>query len=165
MTFQYSLLGDRDWKSVVINGQVFFFTPTLASPSLGRRLSIISIALDTVKIFNSNHLYWLPSDLLSSTIMQMQNIEELGIKGTQLSSLQQVAKILLACPKIVKIEFSYTEQTQEELGDVLKKAHLSLESLAERFRQLTALKMSTTVTDWQNDVQNDPWLLLIRLLT
>ena len=95
----------------------------------------------------------------------MRNLEELSIKGTQESSLLQVAKILKSCPKIVKLDFSYTEQTQEELLKALKKENLSINSLANRFRKLISLKLSTTALDCQNDVHQDSWLLIIKLLT
>ena len=95
----------------------------------------------------------------------MENLEQLSIKGTQVSSLQQVAKILQACPKIVNIDFSYTERTVAELLDVLEKNYISVDSLADRLRKLISVKMSTTALDCQNDVHHDPWLLIFKILT
>jgi len=107
----------------------------------------------------------LPGNLLFSTILEMKNLEELSIKGTQVSSLLQVFKILQACPKIVKLDFTYTEQTMDELVNVLKKENISITSLPERFKQLTSLKMSTTAQDCPNCMQHDPWWLIIKILT
>jgi len=95
----------------------------------------------------------------------MKNLEELSIKGTQVSSLLQVFKILQACPKIVKLDFTYTEQTLDELVNVLKKENLSINSLPEGFKQLTSLKMSTSTQDCHNCIKHDPWRLIIKILT
>jgi len=73
----------------------------------------------------------------------MKNLEELSIKGTRVSSLHQVAQILQACTKVVKLDFTYTEQTVDELLEGLKKDNISIESLAEKFGQLSGLEMST----------------------
>jgi len=69
---------------------------------------------------------------------------------------------------IKKLDFTYTEKTQEEIADGLKEENISLDSLTESFQKLTSLKMSTTVIgtvpDPQQDVFNDPWLLIVRIL-
>ena len=145
---------------MVINKHCFFFTPRVWSKFVEQH-----IALDSIKVFNANHFYWLPGHLLCSTIIQMKNLEELHIKGTQVCTVHQVAKILQSCPKIKKLEFTYTEKSQEEIADGLKKENISLESLTAGFQQLTSLKLSTTVPDPQHDVFKDPWLLLIKMLT
>jgi len=94
----------------------------------------------------------------------MENLEELSIKDTQVCTVHQVAKILQSCPKIKKLEFTYTEKTQEEIASGLKKENISLDSLTAAFQKLTSLKMSTTVPDQQYDIYKDPWLLLIKIL-
>jgi len=112
-----------------------------------------------------NNLYWLPADILVSTIVQMPILEELSIKSTQVCSVGQVAKILQACPEVVTLDFTYTEKTQEEIWTGLKKEKISVDSLVASFKKLTILKLSTTVADYENNIFNDPWLLVIKLLT
>jgi len=97
----------------------------------------------------------------------MKKVEELGVKGTQVCTIHQVAKILQSCPMIKKLDFTYTEKTQEEIADGLKEENISLDSLTESFQKLTSLKMSTTVRtvpDPQQDVFNDPWLVILKIL-
>ena len=101
--------------------------------------------------------------------MKMKKVEDLVIKGTQAAvcTIRQVAKILRSCPMIKKFDFTYTGKTQEEIADGLKEENISLDSLTESFQKLTSLKMSTivrTVPDPQQDVFNDPWLLIIKIL-
>jgi len=67
-------------------------------------------------------------------------------------------------PKIRKLEFTYTEKSHDEIEFGLKKANISLDSLAAGFQKLTSLKLSTTVPDPQRDVSKDPWLLIIKML-
>ena len=98
----------------------------------------------------------------------MENLEELHIKGTQVCTVHQVAKILQSCSKIKKLEFTYSEKSQEEIADGLKKENISLQSLTAGFQKLTGLKLSTTVRDPPHDIFDvfkDPWLLLIKMLT
>jgi len=108
----------------------------------------------------------MPGHLLYSKIMQMENLEELSIKGTQVCTVHQVAKILQSCPKIKKLESTYTEKSHEEIEKGLKEENISLtlDSLTAGFQKLTSLKLSTTVPDPQRDVSKDPWLLIIKML-
>jgi len=96
--------------------------------------------------------------------MQMENLEDLSIKGTQVCTVRQVAKILKSCPKITKLDFTYTEKTQEEIAAGLKQENISLEFLTAGFQKLKGLKLSTTVSGPNHDVMNDPWLLIIKML-
>ncbi len=136
----------RSRKGQVINEQCFYrgfyFTPTSWSQFVDQH-----IILDSIKVFNANHFYWMPGHLLYSKIMQMENLEELSIKGIQVCTVHQVAKILQSCPKIRKLEFTYTEKSHDEIEFGLKKANISLDSLAAGFQKLTSLKLSTTVPD------------------
>jgi len=149
----------RNWKGFVINEQRFYFTPT--SWSL---FSNQHITLDCIKIFNVNHVYCLPRELLLNTILKMPMLEELSIKGTQVCTVVQVVKILQSCPKIQKLDFTYTEKSQEEILSGLEIESISLESFATSFQKLTSLKLSTTVPDRKHDVFKDPWLLIIKML-
>ncbi len=115
-------------------------------------------------MLNLNNLYWLPGPLLFSTIMQMPMLEELSIKGTQVCTVREVAKILQSCPKMRKLDFTYSEKTQEEIADGLKQENISFNSLAAGFQKLTSLKIATTVQDDAIRVR-DPFLLIVKLLT
>jgi len=106
----------------------------------------------------------------------MPNLEELSIKGTQVCTILQVAKIMQACPHIVKLDFTYTaEKTQQEIWDGLKEENIPLDSFIAGFQKLTSLKMSTTVLGsdnygfmWRNNLsywEDDPWLYLIEIMT
>lgn len=80
-------------------------------------------------------------------------------------TVHQVAKILQSCPKITKLEFTYTEKSQQEIENGLKKDNISFNSLTAAFQKLTSLKLSTTVLDPKHDVYiSDPWLLMIKIL-
>jgi len=151
-------LHHRSWKGFVISEESFYFTSTSWSLFIKEH-----ITLESIKIFNINNVYWLPGDLLESTLLKMSNLEELSIKGTQVCTVRQVAKILQACPKIKKMDFTFTEKTQEEIGDGLKSFvndNLSIDC----FKKLTSLKLSTTVTASQLDGPTDPWILIIIIL-
>ncbi len=86
---------------------------------------------------NLNHLYWMPAQLLESTIIQMPELKELSIKGTQVCTVHQVAKVLQHCPKILKLDFTFTEKTVEEISNGLKKENISLDSLTKSFQKLS----------------------------
>ena len=60
-------------------------------------------------------MYWLPGDLLVSTILEMPNLHDLSIRGTQVCTICQVAKLLKANPKILKLDFTYTEKTVKDI--------------------------------------------------
>ena len=132
----------RERQGLVINHKCSFFTLSSWSRFIDQYVS-----LDVIRILNINHLYWLPAELLESTIMKMPKLEDLSIKGTQVCTVRQVAKILQACPNIRKLDFTYTEKTQEDIADGLKKENISDDCLVSRFRKLTTLKLSTTVAD------------------
>ena len=91
-------------------------------------------------------------------------LEELNIKGTQVCSVVQVGRILQSCPKIQKLDFTYTEKSQEEILSGLEKESISLESFATSFQKLTSLKLSTTAPNPKHDEFKDPWLLVIKIL-
>jgi len=163
-----TLLIHRQSKGLVVNHKSSFFTPTSWSKFIDEYIS-----LDTITECNLNNLYWLPADLLISNIIQMPNLEELSIKSTQVCTIRQVAKIMQACPHIVKIDFTYTEKTQKEIWDSLREENL-LDSFVTGFLRLTSLKMSTTVlytndqdsSDYADEPwEDDPWVLIIKILT
>ena len=85
----------RSRKGLVINEQCFYFTPTSWSQFVDQH-----IILDSIKVFNANHFYWMPGHLLYSKIMQMENLEELSIKGTQVCTVHQVAKFFSHAPRL-----------------------------------------------------------------
>jgi len=95
----------------------------------------------------------------------MPNLEDLSIKGTQVCTFRQVAKILKACPKVVKLDLTYTEKTIEEIWSGLKMEEISRDDLIAGFQNLIRLKMSTVALDAKNDILNDPWYLIINILT
>ena len=99
-------------------------------------------------------------------------LEELSIKGTQVCTISQVAKILIANPKIVKLDFTYTEKTVNDVWEGLSEKTTPPTGnnpfgayLDSCFQRLTSLKMSTTVLDAKNNVVEDPWHLVIYILT
>ena len=155
------LLLYRKRKGLVVNHRSFYFTPTSWNQFIDKY-----ITLDSIKVCNLNHLYWLPADLLVTTILQMPNLEELCIKGTQVCTFPQVAKLLKTCLKVLMLDFTYTEKKEEEIwSSLLKEDDVSRDDLIAGFRKLTRLKMSTTALDAKNDILNDPWHLRIKILT
>ncbi len=70
-----------------------------------------------------------------------------------------------ACPKVVKLDFTYTEQKVEEIWSSLEMEEISRDDLIAGFRKLTQLKISTVALDAKNDILNDPWYLIINILT
>jgi len=71
------------------------------------------------------------------------------------------------CPKVVKLDFTYTEQKEREIWSGLLKEEEDVlrGDLFAGFRKLTRLKMSTVALDSKNDILNDPWYLTIEILT
>ena len=155
------ILHCRERKGLFVNNSSFFFTPTSWNQFIDQYIS-----LDSIKLCNLNHLYWLPADLLVSTILQMPNLEDLSIKGTQVCTFCHVARIMKACPKVLKLDFSYTEQKVDDIwSGLLKEEGISPDDLFSGFRKLTRLKMSTVARDAKNDIVNDPWFLIINILS
>jgi len=144
----------------VINEKCFFLTPASYSTFIDQHIS-----LDSITVFNINQCYWLPAELLQNTIMKMPKLEELSIKGTKLCTVRQLAKIFQSCSKVVKVDFFYTEKTQKEIWDGMEKDGLAVDSLAASFSRFKTLKMSPTALGAQNNCINDPWLLIIKMLT
>jgi len=97
----------------------------------------------------------------------MPNLEELSIKGTKVCTFRHVGKILKACPKVVKLDFTYTEQKERDIWSGLLKEERDVlrEDLVAGFRKLTRLIMSTVALNAKNDILNDPWYLIIEILT
>jgi len=154
MCFKLFILCHRSSKGLVINEQSFYFTPTSWSSFIEQH-----IKLELITTLNINNLYWLPGELLFNTILNMPNLEQLSIKGTQVCTICQVVKILHSCQKITKLDFTFTEKTQEELMDNLEKGtHLSVAC----FKRLTSLKLSVTVREF--DGWKDPWLPIMIIL-
>lgn len=141
------------------NEQCFYLTPTSFGFFIDKHINSAYI-----KIFNINNVYWLPEELLLSTILSMPKLEEMSIKGTQVCTIRQVAKILQTCLKIKKVDFTYTEKTVEEFEDGLTMENISLDSMTAGFQRLTSIKLATTVPDPQHDVFKDPWHLIIKIL-
>lgn len=142
-----------------INEQCNYFTPASFSFFIEEHINLAKL-----KIFSINHVYWLPGELLFNTILNMPELEEMSIKGTQVCTVWQVAKILQSCPLIKKVDFTYTEKTVEELENGLTMENISLDSITAGFQRLNIIKLSTTVADPQHDVLKDPWHLIIKIL-
>ena len=159
MCFNLFLLCHRSSKGLIINEQSFYFTTSSWSSFIDQH-----ITLESIKMLSLNNVYWLAGDLLEGTILKMPNLEDLSIKGTQVCTVRQVAKILQSCPKIRKLDFTYTEKTLEEVTDGLKKENISLNSLTAGFQKLTSLKLATTLPDPQHENLQDPWLFIIKIL-
>jgi len=100
----------------------------------------------------------MPTQLLSDAIVIMVNLEELIIKGTKMS-LPHLAPVFRSCKKIVKLDFNFLEKKWEEIQDVV-----NLDSIIQGFKKLITLKMSTSFDEIRAYV-NDPWVLIIRMLT
>jgi len=142
----------------VISNRCFYLTPSIWPVYFKQH-----IIPATVTSFNVNHLYWLPAELLANGIFQMKNLEELGIKDTQVK-LPILADILnrTGSSKLVKLDFGFRfEKDWKNLQDDLKK--VVLDSMAVRFKKLTCLKVSTCVHD-ARDYRHDPWQPILSFL-
>jgi len=63
------------------------------------------------------------------------------------------------------LDFTFTEKTEEDIDDGLRKENISIDALTNGFQKLTGLKLSTTtVPDPQYDVFKDPWLPILKIL-
>lgn len=93
----------------------------------------------------------------------MINLEDLDINGTE-TSLKELAQILKACPKITKLNFSYEhkEGHQENESEILGEIS-SAAAIKEVFKKLTSLKVTTSVMDPKEYV-NDPWFFIFKML-
>jgi len=92
----------------------------------------------------------------------MENLEELSIKGTKVS-LPHLARIFELCPKITKLDFTCHELKWEEIQKIVVEKNHSIDYIIQGFKKLTSLKVSTTILD-ARDYLNDPWLIIIRML-
>jgi len=101
----------------------------------------------------------MPADLICGAITKMGNLEELGIKGTKVS-LPHLSKVFENCGKIKKLDFNFLEKKWETVQEVVEK----LDVLKGGFEKLVSLKISTCFSD-AKDYTNDPWLLIIHILT
>lgn len=112
----------------------------------------------SITILNVENCYWMPIQLLSNAIVKMVNLEELIIKGTKMS-LPHLAPVFGSCKKIIKLDFNFLEKKWEEIQVVV-----NLDTIIQGFKKLITLKMSTSIEEIRAYV-NDPWVLIIRMLT
>jgi len=110
--------------------------------------------------FNCNNCYWLPGDQLFDNIVEMMNLTELSIKGTQIS-LSQLARVFEVCQKITELDFSY-QHRNSSIGPS-SESQISSPTVIEAFKKLTKLTIFTSVHDPTN-YHNDPWVFIIKLL-
>jgi len=110
-------------------------------------------------------LYWLPGQLLADAIIQMKKLEELSVNDTKVS-LPILAKILNTCLEITKLDFSFRfEDDWTNLQDYGVRKVI-LDSMAQNFKRITCLKMSTCVCDAgdYNQYNHDPWKPILLFL-
>ncbi len=143
-----------DYKNCFLSGPSSlstFFNQNALSPS-------------SITSFNSNNCYWLSTEQLFDGLVAMGNLEELCIKGTQVS-LPHLSRVFEHCPKLTKLDFTCREKKWEEIQEaVLKQKCGSIDSIIQGFQKLICLKVSTSTLD-ARDFLNDPWLMIIRMLT
>ena len=142
VSFKYHFLtGPSPWDS--------YLTQHICFP-----LNITSLQL--------NDCYWMPADILRQVITKLENLQELGVKDTQVT-FSHLAKVLRTCQKITKLEISYREQNWYELKRSLTEENNMMDAIIYGFKKLTCLKIATCFHD-ARDYLNDPWLLIIRIL-
>ncbi len=96
----------------------------------------------------------MPADLLRAGLIQMENLEELCTKDTQVS-LPILAEVLNTCSDITKLDFSFRFE---------KDNTTSLESLfTQSFLKLSSLNISSCVHDAKH-YRHDPWMPILRFL-
>jgi len=93
----------------------------------------------------------------------MENLEELSIKGTKIS-LPHLARIFELCPKITQLDFTCYEIKWEDIQKAVMEQNHSIDSIIQGFKKLTSLKVSTSILD-ARDYLNDPWLIITRMLS
>ncbi len=117
------------------------------------------ISPEFINKFSAEYCYWLHEQQLCVNIAEMRNLEDLAINGTKVS-LQQVAKILVACPMITKLAFSY--EHKERHGENEREITAS-PVIKDLFKKITSLSITTSVVDAKNFV-NDPWVFIFKIL-
>ena len=90
--------------------------------------------------------------------MKLKNLNDLSIKDTKIS-LSQLARVLETCQKIVRLDFSYKHKE----GFLKALVEHPLSSVIEAFKRVTHLKITTSVLD-AKDYLNDPWIFITNLL-
>ena len=58
-----------------------------------------------ITVFQANHCYWLPSQVLVDPIKQMLNLEELSVLDTQIR-LEHLIEVFGGCQNVTKLGFS-----------------------------------------------------------
>jgi len=118
------------------------------------------ICPDSITKFTANHFYWLPGQWLCDSILKFKNLKDLSIKDTKIS-LPQLARVLEIAQKVTKLDFSYTHE--KGFLNALAEHPLSASPVIEAFKRLTNLKITTSVLDAE-DYLNDPWIFITNLL-
>lgn len=103
----------------------------------------------------------MPAGLICSATKKMVNLEELKIKGTKVS-LQHLGHVFGTCKKIKKLDFHFQGKSWEDAHKVLLCENM--DCIKEGFKKLSSLKMSTGFLDAE-DYLNDPWFLIIQILS
>lgn len=121
-----------------------------------------SILPGLITKFDASHVYWLPAESLSHSIMQMVNLEELSIQDTQIS-LGHLPKLFSCCKKIVKLGFTLVEETlgEYEESDVLE--NFSTHWMKQGFQKLTHLKIFRFAPN-ETKSRRDFWLVTLGVL-
>ena len=147
-------------------GRCFFLTP-----SAWTRFFKESISAQSITTFDASHAYWLPADVLIQSTIQMTNLQELLVDDTKVS-LSHLPKIFEACQKVVKLSFTFNENSLDE--ELIEKAPLDL--LKKGFTKLTHLNIFHFITDEEGydccasetmDVEYfyTSWLRILQVLT
>ena len=148
------------YRRHIISNRCFFLTPSKWRVYLKQHINA-----NTVTSFNVNHLYWLPGQLLADAIIQMKQLKELSVNDTKVS-LPILAKILNTCLEVTKLDFSFRfEGDWKNLQDYGVKKVI-LDSMAQNFKRITCLKVSTCVLDARDYKQynHDPWIPILLFL-
>lgn len=105
--------------------------------------------------------YWIPSELITNTIITFVNLDELIIRGTRLS-LPHLAKVFRSCKKITNLDFSFEEEKWQQVEEAVEDDE-GMEAIREGFKTLISLKIATSFTD-ARDYVKDPWYIIIWIL-
>lgn len=95
----------------------------------------------TITVFNVNHLYWFPPDVLVNNIVLLENLEDLNVLDTQVS-LSHMPRVFSNCQKITRLGISLAGLlTLEDFhGDTIRNG-ISLYCMKKGFQRLTHLSI------------------------
>jgi len=109
----------------------------------------------TITVFNVNHLYWFPPDVLVDNIVLLENLEDLNVLDTQVS-LSHLPRVFVNCQKIIRLSLSLAGLlTLEDFQGDTTRNGVPLYCMKNGFKRLTHL----SIFNFEKNIcdPNDPY--------